>query len=113
MQSFRGGDFRIHICPAPEVQVTAVVYILCVADRSIPCLIDSIDSQFQTERQFCLDHFLITVDSIEMSQDEPVPLAKLNEAVDYVEAEYGCKRAYAIAFVLEEGIKRLGIGTAE
>ena len=48
-----------------------------------------------------------------MSQDEPVPLAKLNEAVDYVEAEYGCKRAYAIAFVLEEGIKRLGIGTAE
>lgn len=40
-------------------------------------------------------------------------IAKLNEAVDYVEAEYGCKRAYAIAFVLEEGIKRLGIGTAE
>lgn len=33
----------------------------------------------------------------------------LNAAVDYVEAEYGCKRCYAIAFVLEEGIKRLGI----
>ena len=40
-------------------------------------------------------------------------IAKLNEAVDYVEAEYGCKRAYAIAFVLEEGIKRLGIEKAE
>lgn len=40
-------------------------------------------------------------------------IAKLNAAVDYVEAEYGCKRCYAIAFVLEEGIKRLGIETAE
>ena len=36
-------------------------------------------------------------------------IAKLNAAVDFVEAEYGCKRCYAIAFVLEEGIKRLGI----
>ena len=36
-------------------------------------------------------------------------IEKLNAAVDYVEAEYGCKRCYAIAFVLEEGIKRLGI----
>ena len=40
-------------------------------------------------------------------------IEKLNAAVDYVEAEYGCKRCYAIAFVLEEGIKRLGIESAE
>ena len=40
-------------------------------------------------------------------------IEKLNAAVDYVEAEYGCKRCYAIAFVLEEGIKRLGIDPAE
>ena len=32
-----------------------------------------------------------------------------NRAVDWVEAEYCCKRCYASAFVLEEAIKRMGI----
>ena len=41
--AFHSGDLRIHICPAPEVQVTAVVNFLCVADCGIPCLIDPID----------------------------------------------------------------------
>ncbi len=33
---------------------------------------------------------------------------KLNEVVDRIEAEYGCKRCYAIAYVLEEAAKLIG-----
>ena len=32
-----------------------------------------------------------------------------NKAVNWIENEYGCKRCFASAFVLEEGIKRLEI----
>lgn len=36
---------------------------------------------------------------------------KLNEVVDRIEEEYGCKRAYAIAFVLEEAAKKFFPGS--